>query len=317
MPTTKRSKSKKATKRSSKTNNVAELRKIFDMIDTDGSGSVDQAELEENAHLLGFNKLTKYEIAELLAEADLDGDGEMDFDEFTKAVAVARESGSKWRNASVLAIATKRYNNVLKASDQLFSPLQRMVSASCEMDESGRRVAGCGRVGAMLVTGVLVMIVTIIFGLLLGMDKISILTNLAVELDSCILTSCRERVQTQIFSVIATAMVPLALYFLALGLVGLVGMTRSQAHLGHVLFGFQVIDEKTGKPASFFMTYLRTMLPTILILGTFCIDARYVGEVTTVVNVINYVLNPLMLVVHPKQQHVWDLILGQNVVIKD
>eukprot|EP00942_MAST-04A_sp_MAST-4A-sp1_P006530 g6530.t1 len=292
MPTTKRSKSKKATKRSSKTDHVAELRKIFDMIDTDGSGSVDQAELEENAHLLGFNKLTKYEIVELLAEADLDGDGEMDFDEFTKAVAVARESGSKWRNASVLAVATKRYNNVLKASDQLFSPLQSMVSASCEMDESGRRVAGCSRIGATLVTGVLVMIVTIICGVLLGMDKINILTQLLVEINSCILDSCRERVQAQIFGVIETVRLSLTLYFFALNFVGSLGLTRSQAHLGHILFGFQVIDEKTGKPAGVLMTYLRTMLPTILIWGTFQIDARY-------------------------QQHVWDLILGQNVVIKD
>jgi len=142
----------------------AELRLIFDTIDSDGSGGVDQAELEEHAGLLGFGQLTCYEISELLHEADANDDGIMDFEEFCVIVESARDSASLWKNAGALETAVKRYNNVLVASDHLFSSIQETVAASCEQDEQGRKIAGCGRIAARIAMGM--MHIVCFFGLL-------------------------------------------------------------------------------------------------------------------------------------------------------
>jgi hypothetical protein len=78
-----------------------------------------------------------------------------------------------------------------------------------------------------------------------------------------------------------------------------------------------VINVKTGKPAGFGMTLLRIYLPTLIILAVLFTKGEYIGEVSMLINFINFIVNPIMLAAHPKQQTVWDLILGQNVVVKE
>ena len=53
------------------------------MFDSDGSGKISQEELKLVMQNLG-EKLTDEEITEMIREADEDGDGEVDFDEFVK-----------------------------------------------------------------------------------------------------------------------------------------------------------------------------------------------------------------------------------------
>jgi len=66
-----------------------ELKKMFDKLDSDGSGSLERAELEELMRMLGqpMEKVDQY-----FADSDADGDGQLDFDEFRK---VFREGESK------------------------------------------------------------------------------------------------------------------------------------------------------------------------------------------------------------------------------
>jgi len=64
------------------------LIEAFNILDEDGSGSIERGELR--AMMKNFSKATEEiddgEIDALLQEADKDGDGQISFDEFTKAM---------------------------------------------------------------------------------------------------------------------------------------------------------------------------------------------------------------------------------------
>ncbi|KAJ4747232.1 hypothetical protein LUZ62_051927 [Rhynchospora pubera] len=65
----------------------AQLKVVFDLIDSNGDGKISPIELREVMLRLGHNKSTlEGEIEGMVKEVDLDGDGEIDFIEFTQAV---------------------------------------------------------------------------------------------------------------------------------------------------------------------------------------------------------------------------------------
>ncbi|KAI9332063.1 hypothetical protein BDR26DRAFT_869592 [Obelidium mucronatum] len=59
----------------------AEIREAFRVFDKDGVGYITVAQLRQVMQNLGEN-LTEQEINEMFSEADIDGDGRIDFDEF-------------------------------------------------------------------------------------------------------------------------------------------------------------------------------------------------------------------------------------------
>jgi hypothetical protein len=59
-----------------------ELKELFELIDEDGSGLLDRAELAVLADFFGKIPLTEEQIDEAMAEMDEDGSGEVDYDEF-------------------------------------------------------------------------------------------------------------------------------------------------------------------------------------------------------------------------------------------
>lgn len=60
---------------------TGELRELFNLIDEDGSGSLDRGEIENLAGRLGKH-LTATQLDEAMAEMDTDGGGDVGFDEF-------------------------------------------------------------------------------------------------------------------------------------------------------------------------------------------------------------------------------------------
>uniref|UniRef100_K3ZY13 EF-hand domain-containing protein n=1 Tax=Setaria italica TaxID=4555 RepID=K3ZY13_SETIT len=60
-----------------------ELTKAFRIIDQDRNGKISNIDIQRIAKELGVN-LTLDEIQDMVQEADRNGDGEIDFDEFTK-----------------------------------------------------------------------------------------------------------------------------------------------------------------------------------------------------------------------------------------
>jgi Ca2+-binding EF-hand superfamily protein len=82
MPGRSKSPAPKRKSPSSKKSNVDVLRKLFDKIDTDGSGGIDADELQI-AMITQFNaNLSATEVEDMIDAADLDSNGVIDFDEF-------------------------------------------------------------------------------------------------------------------------------------------------------------------------------------------------------------------------------------------
>jgi len=59
------------------------------VFDKDGSGKISKQELKEVMKNLGEN-LSDQEITEMIREADDNGDGEVDFEEFVKMMATTK-----------------------------------------------------------------------------------------------------------------------------------------------------------------------------------------------------------------------------------
>uniref|UniRef100_A0A061RF83 Ef hand protein n=1 Tax=Tetraselmis sp. GSL018 TaxID=582737 RepID=A0A061RF83_9CHLO len=76
---------------------LAQLKESFELMDTDGSGSIDESELRDCLKILGVN-LTKSEIKAIFLEVDADGSGSIEYNEFlllmTKAWEVSIGKGS-------------------------------------------------------------------------------------------------------------------------------------------------------------------------------------------------------------------------------
>lgn len=62
-----------------------ELRETFELLDKDQSGSVDAGELKQLLTCVGHS-LTQQEAMQMIDEADRDGSGEVEFDEFAHII---------------------------------------------------------------------------------------------------------------------------------------------------------------------------------------------------------------------------------------
>merc|ERR1712105_76352 len=61
----------------------SDLKEAFKIFDRDKDGFIDMKELKKVACMLG-SMLTKEEVDEFMREADMDGNGKLDYDEFVK-----------------------------------------------------------------------------------------------------------------------------------------------------------------------------------------------------------------------------------------
>jgi len=65
------------------TDSEEEIKEAFKVFDKDGNGYISAAELRQVMTSLG-EKLTEKEVDEMIREADIDGDGQINYDEFVK-----------------------------------------------------------------------------------------------------------------------------------------------------------------------------------------------------------------------------------------
>ena len=81
------------------------MRKIFDKFDGDGSGNIDAAELNEAMMGLG-KRMTATELNRMVREADTNGDGTIDFEEFVGIMKAAEKGDPSLSNWAVLGVST-------------------------------------------------------------------------------------------------------------------------------------------------------------------------------------------------------------------
>eukprot|EP00091_Calanus_sinicus_P011139 TRINITY_DN2533_c0_g1_i1.p2 TRINITY_DN2533_c0_g1~~TRINITY_DN2533_c0_g1_i1.p2 ORF type:complete len:165 (-),score=62.98 TRINITY_DN2533_c0_g1_i1:78-572(-) len=72
-------------KKASENDEEADLKEAFKIFDRDKDGFISMKELKKVASMLG-TMLTKEELDEFMAEADADGNGKLDYDEFVKTL---------------------------------------------------------------------------------------------------------------------------------------------------------------------------------------------------------------------------------------
>ena len=65
-------------------NSKEKLRAAFNMFDKDGSGTISHDEIRDVFSSGGVNSMTKNAIDEIIKEIDINGDGEIDFEEFVE-----------------------------------------------------------------------------------------------------------------------------------------------------------------------------------------------------------------------------------------
>eukprot|EP00475_Leptophrys_vorax_P012982 TRINITY_DN1935_c0_g1_i1.p2 TRINITY_DN1935_c0_g1~~TRINITY_DN1935_c0_g1_i1.p2 ORF type:complete len:148 (+),score=50.35 TRINITY_DN1935_c0_g1_i1:107-550(+) len=65
---------------------LAEYKEAFSLFDTDGSGQIDQQELEKLFQRLG-KAPSKEQLKAMIAKADIDGDGQISFEEFCRMMS--------------------------------------------------------------------------------------------------------------------------------------------------------------------------------------------------------------------------------------
>lgn len=78
---------------------LKDAREIFRELDTDGSGTLDKAELMQLCHHLGMKSLTDKQATKLMNEIDVDGDGDISIDEFD--IWWQENGGAKYRRAPI------------------------------------------------------------------------------------------------------------------------------------------------------------------------------------------------------------------------
>lgn len=76
---------------------IRDLKLVFDVFDTDKSGSIDARELRKAMRALGF-KISRESIEEMIADLDADKSGSIEFDEFLEFVIARQGDGRDVHN---------------------------------------------------------------------------------------------------------------------------------------------------------------------------------------------------------------------------
>ena len=84
------------------TDTEEELIEAFKVFDRDGNGLISAAELRHVMTNLG-EKLTDEEVDEMIREADVDGDGHINYEEFVRMMM------AKWINFNIFTISFLNY----------------------------------------------------------------------------------------------------------------------------------------------------------------------------------------------------------------
>uniref|UniRef100_A0A915K2N1 EF-hand domain-containing protein n=1 Tax=Romanomermis culicivorax TaxID=13658 RepID=A0A915K2N1_ROMCU len=131
------------------TEELEEYKQVFALFDTDGSGAIGTDELGEAMRSMGMNP-TPQELQTLIKEIDVDGNGEIDFDEFCTVLKrmTAKKETDEEVIRSCFAVFDQDRNGII--SEVEFKTVFREIGGFTEdkIDEIFREVdvAGNGQI---------------------------------------------------------------------------------------------------------------------------------------------------------------------------
>jgi len=134
---------------------TANIRKTFETFDEDGSGEISSSELADAFRAMGMG-IPDDEVEELAADADMDGDGVLNIEEFEdmvkKMISTVRESEPEVHDVKLIEepplflglfpIPEKYFQRNNVPLGKLSLVVARMMAAPAVVDECGERVPG-------------------------------------------------------------------------------------------------------------------------------------------------------------------------------
>ena len=105
------------------------LRKYFNQLDVDGSGTISPSEIEETLISLGLAR-SREDVEEIIGEIDQKGSGELDFEEFLtmlKDMSMKQNNTNYLKDRSILykkqTLAGAEFEGLKKKKGEFFPPL--------------------------------------------------------------------------------------------------------------------------------------------------------------------------------------------------
>jgi len=105
------------------------LRKYFNQLDVDGSGTISPSEIEETLISLGLAR-SREDVEEIIGEIDQKGSGELDFEEFLtmlKDMSMKQNNTNYLKDRSILykkqTLAGAEFEELKKKKGEFFPPL--------------------------------------------------------------------------------------------------------------------------------------------------------------------------------------------------
>ena len=227
MPT-KRSSSKKKKKTTPKSQPIGKekMKELFDRIDIDGNKEIDCHELLQATFLLRLDHLDVVDIAKMIQEADLDGNGTIDFYEFATVMEHCTKKNSDWEKAG-------RAARLFKGLDQSLANVHKHVHQSSSKTEDGETIPIVHR--------------------WLG-DIIGFMLFFPMFLSFLIVKNGTDglKIWAQNVGHLGFLFIPFNLIFCG----------GESLHFGHYIFGIKLVAADTGKPVeyNFVMAIFRSIL---------------------------------------------------------
>ena len=241
---------------------------IFDKIDTDNNGSIDEPELYTYLSSL-MPKLTPADVKSMMKEADVNDDGVISLEEFSTIMVNAEGQDSLWGNAQKTMWSELKHNvqQTVQVLDTATAPLKKFTKQHSFLDKSGEYfIASVGlRFFAHCFTFIFVEYVlsnfipaaiTIVTNFLTfnWMEEVmqsysGMFTMLSLNIWD---TITGDSTYVQRITMKKMEIEKMCNYFVNVIYIGVIFLCHSSGRtVSFALFGMQVIDEVTKKPIGF------------------------------------------------------------------
>ena len=147
------------------------MKELFDRIDINGNKEIDCHELLQATFILRLDNLDVVDIAQMIQEADLDGNGTLDFYEFATVMEHCTKKNSDWQRAG-------RAARLFKGIDQGLVHVHELVNQSSVKNEDGDTFQRIIAFLVMFLDMLVLICLTLLFSFALKNSRIAVPSHL-------------------------------------------------------------------------------------------------------------------------------------------